>query len=62
MATPPPKQHLTRINAPLNFRHTDTLITTKVPHYPTKLTTGVDFVITTGRDKKLDAPYCPNFV
>jgi len=44
MATPPPKQHLTRINAPLNFRHTDTLITTKVPHYPTKVTTGVSII------------------
>jgi hypothetical protein len=43
MATPP-SQHLTRINAPLNFRHTDTLITTKVPHYPTKLTTGVSII------------------
>ena len=43
MATPP-SQHLTRINAPLNFRHTDTLITTKVPHYPTKLTTGMSII------------------
>jgi hypothetical protein len=43
MATPP-SQHLTRINAPLNFRHTDTLITTKVPHYPTKVTTGVSII------------------
>ena len=44
MATPPPSQHPTRINAPLNFRHTDTLITTKVPHYPTKLTTGMSII------------------
>ena len=44
MATPPPNQHPTRINAPLNFRHTDTLITTKVPHYPTKLTTGMSII------------------
>ncbi len=38
MATPPIS------NAPLNFRHTDTLITTKVPHYPTKVTTGVSII------------------
>jgi hypothetical protein len=44
MATSPPNQHPTKINAPLNFRHTDTLITTKVPHYPTKLTTGVSII------------------
>jgi hypothetical protein len=30
-----------RINAPLNFRTSDTLITTKVPHYPTKVNTGM---------------------
>jgi hypothetical protein len=30
-----------RINAPLNFRTSNTLITTKVPHYPTKLDTGM---------------------
>jgi hypothetical protein len=30
-----------RINAPLNFRTSDTLITTKVPHYPTKVDTGM---------------------
>ena len=30
-----------RINAPLNFRTSNTLITTKVPHYPTKVDTGV---------------------
>ena len=35
---------VTRINAPLNFRHTDTLITTKVPHYPTKVTTGMSII------------------
>ena len=44
MATSPPNEHPTRINAPLNFRHTDTLITTKVPHYPTKLTTGMSII------------------
>jgi hypothetical protein len=44
MATPPPNQNPTRINAPLNFRHTDTLTTTKVPHYPTKLTTGMSII------------------
>lgn len=44
MATSPPSQHPTRINAPLNFRHTDTLTTTKVPHYPTKLTTGMSII------------------
>jgi uncharacterized protein YjdB len=32
--------HPTIINAPLNFRTSDTLITTKVPHYPTKVNTG----------------------
>ena len=30
-----------RINAPLNFRTSDTLITTKVAHYPTKVDTGM---------------------
>jgi len=30
-----------RINAPLNFRTSNTLITTKVPHYPTKVDTGM---------------------
>uniref|UniRef100_A0A6C0EZ04 Uncharacterized protein n=1 Tax=viral metagenome TaxID=1070528 RepID=A0A6C0EZ04_9ZZZZ len=35
---------VTRINAPLNFRHTDTLTTTKVPHYPTKVTTGMSII------------------
>jgi hypothetical protein len=44
MATSPPNEHPTRINAPLNFRHTDTLITTKVPHYPTKVTTGMSII------------------
>ena len=44
MATPPPSQYPTRINAPLNFRHTDTLTTTKVPHYPTKVTTGMSII------------------
>lgn len=44
MATPPLNQDAIRINAPLNFRHTDTLITTKVPHYPTKVTTGVSII------------------
>ena len=44
MATPPLNQIPIRINAPLNFRHTDTLITTKVPHYPTKVTTGVSII------------------
>ena len=28
--------HPTIINGPLNFRTSDTLITTKVPHYPPK--------------------------
>jgi hypothetical protein len=32
--------HPTIINAPLNFRTSDTLITTKVPHYPPKVNTG----------------------
>jgi surface protein len=32
---------LNRINAPLNFRTSDTLITTKVAHYPTKVDTGM---------------------
>jgi len=44
MATPPLNQFTININAPLNFRHTDTLITTKVPHYPTKVTTGVSII------------------
>ena len=35
---------VTRINAPINFRHTDTLITTKVPHYPTKVTSGMSII------------------
>ena len=30
-----------RINAPLNFRTSNTLITTKVPHYPTKVDAGM---------------------
>lgn len=30
-----------RINAPLNFKTSNTLITTKVPHYPTKVDTGM---------------------
>jgi hypothetical protein len=33
-----------KTNDPLNFRHSNTLITTKVPHYPTKLTTGVSII------------------
>lgn len=32
------------INAPLNFRTSNTLITTKVPHYPTKDDTGTEIV------------------
>ena len=40
MATPPKSI----INAPLNFRHTDTLITTKKPNYPTKVTTGMSII------------------
>ena len=44
MATPPQNDDITRINAPLNFRHTDTLITTKVPQYPPKLTTGMSII------------------
>ncbi len=32
------------INAPLNFRTSNTLITTKVPHYPTKDDTGTQIV------------------
>ena len=44
MATLPQNNYTIRINAPLNFRHTDTLITTKVPHYPTKLTTGMSII------------------
>lgn len=37
-------QHHPIINAPLNFRTSDTLITTKVPHYPTKVNTGTQIV------------------
>lgn len=37
-------QHPSRINAPLNFRTSDTLITTKVPHYPTKVNTGTQII------------------
>ena len=37
-------QNPSRINAPLNFRTSDTLITTKVPHYPTKVDTGTQIV------------------
>jgi photosystem II stability/assembly factor-like uncharacterized protein len=37
-------QPQSRINAPLNFRTSDTLITTKVPHYPTKVDTGTQIV------------------
>jgi len=37
-------QNPSRINAPLNFRTSDTLITTKVPHYPTKVNTGTQIV------------------
>ena len=44
MAPPPQNDDITRINAPLNFRHTDTLITTKVPQYPPKLTTGMSII------------------
>ena len=44
MATPPQNDDTTRVNAPLNFRHSNTLITTKVPHYPTKLTTGMSII------------------
>ena len=44
MATPPQNNDNIRINAPLNFRHTDTLITTKVPHYPTKVDTGMSII------------------
>ena len=44
MATPPQNDNMTHSNAPLNFRHTDTLITTKVPHYPTKVTTGMSII------------------
>ena len=40
MSQPQHSQHPTVINAPLNFRTSDTLITTKVPHYPTKVNTG----------------------
>ena len=44
MAPPPQNDDITRINAPLNFRHTETLITTKVPQYPPKLTTGMSII------------------
>ena len=44
MATPPQNDDITRINAPLNFRHSNTLITTKVPQYPPKLTTGMSII------------------
>jgi hypothetical protein len=44
MATPPQNEGLSRINAPLNFRHTNTLVTTKVPHYPTKVTSGMSII------------------
>jgi len=37
-------QNPSRINAPLNFRTTNALITTKVPHYPTKDDTGTQIV------------------
>jgi len=37
-------QNPSRINAPLNFRTSDTLITTKVPHYPTKVDTGTQII------------------
>lgn len=44
MATPPENDDANHSNAPLNFRHSNTLITTKVPHYPTKLTTGMSII------------------
>jgi surface protein len=44
MATPPENDDANNSNAPLNFRHSNSLITTKVPHYPTKLTTGMSII------------------
>lgn len=44
MSQPQHSPHPTIINAPLNFRTSDTLITTKVPHYPPKVNTGT-FII-----------------
>ena len=44
MATPPENDDANHSNAPLNFRHSNSLITTKVPHYPTKLTTGMSII------------------
>ena len=44
MSQPQHTEHPTIINAPLNFRTSDTLITTKVPHYPPKVNTGT-FII-----------------
>ena len=44
MATPPQNDDTTRINAPLNFRHSNSLITTKVPHNPTKVDTGMSII------------------
>ena len=44
MATPPENDDANHSNAPLNFRHSNSLITTKVPHYPTKLTTGMTII------------------
>lgn len=44
MATPPENDDANHSNAPLNFRHSNSLITTKVPHYPTKVTTGMSII------------------
>ena len=44
MATPPENDDTNHSNAPLNFRHSNSLITTKVPQYPPKLTTGMSII------------------
>ena len=44
MATPPDNDDANHSNAPLNFRHSNSLITTKVPQYPPKLTTGMTII------------------
>jgi hypothetical protein len=44
MSQPQHTEHPTIINAPLNFRTSNTLITTKVPHYPPKVNSGT-FII-----------------
>lgn len=44
MATPPKNDDANHSNAPLNFRHSNSLITTKVPQYPPKVTTGMSII------------------